>query len=62
MTDFIDSFLAKVGISGSSSKALQFVIGLGLVAFSLVKYSNQYAALYIIGILIGAFFILKAIQ
>ena len=62
MTDIIDAALTKLGVTGSSSKALQFVVGLGLVAFSLVKYSNQYAVLYIIGILVGAFFILKSVQ
>ena len=62
MSDYIDMFFNKIGITGSDGKAIQFVIGLGLVAFSLVKYNDKYAVPYIIGILFGAYLILKAIK
>ena len=62
MSDWIDLFLNKIGINGNSAKALQFVVGLGLVAFSLAKYSNESQILSVIGILFGGYLILKAIQ
>lgn len=62
MTDWINKILTGIGITGSSAKALQFVVGVGLVAFSLVKYSNENQILPIIGILFSGYLILKAIQ
>jgi len=63
MSDWVESGLTRIGITGTDSKALQFVVGLGLVAFSLVKYKkDDYEALYIIGILAGGYFILKSIK
>jgi len=62
MADWIDSILNKIGISGDSSKALQFVVGAGLVAFSLAKYTNESQFLSGIGILFGGYLILKSIQ
>ncbi len=62
MADWIDSILNKIGISGDSSKALQFVVGTGLVALSLAKYTNESQFLSGIGILFGGYLILKSIQ
>ncbi len=62
MSDFVEGILEKIGITGTDSKALQFVLGLGLVAFSLVKYQKLYEGLYIIGILAGGYLILKSIK
>ncbi len=63
MSDLVESALTKIGITGADSKALQFVVGLGLVAFSLVRYKkDDYEILYIIGILAGGYLILKSIK
>lgn len=62
MSDWIDTLLNRVGISGNSSKALQFVVGAGLVALSLAKYSGELKFLSAIGILFGGYLILKSIQ
>ena len=62
MSDYIDKAFNKIGITGSDSKAIQFVIGLGLVAFSLIKYNERLAALFIVGILFGGYLILKSVK
>ena len=62
MSDYVDRFFHTIGITGSDAKAIQFIIGLGLVTFSLIKYSFQIAALSIMGILFGGYLILKAIK
>lgn len=63
MSDLVERFFNRIGITGSDAKAFQFVIGIALVAFSLVKYdTGSYRFFYIIAILLGAYFILKAIK
>jgi len=62
MSDYVDKLFDKIGITGSDTKAIQFVIGLGLVAISLVKYNTKYAVLYVVAILLGAYLILKSIK
>ena len=62
MSDYVDQFFNKIGISGSDGKAIQFVIGIGLVTISLVKYNETTIALSIVGILFGGYLILKSVK
>jgi len=62
MSDWIDYILSKIGIKEGASKAIQFVIGVGLVAISLNKYSSENQILSVIGILFGGYLILKSLQ
>ena len=62
MADPVDDILVKVGVTGNSAKALQFMVGLGLVAFSVTKFSPSNQILSVIGIIFGGYLILKAIQ
>ena len=62
MPDWIDYILSKIGIREGASKAIQFVVGVGLVAISLNKYSSDNQVLSVIGILFGGYLILKSLQ
>lgn len=45
----------------STRKALSFVIGAAISGFSVMAF-KQYGAISIIGILVGVFFIIKALE
>ena len=62
MPNWIDYVLSKIGIKEGGSTAIQFVIGVGLVAISLNKYSPENQILSVIGILFGGYLILKSVQ
>lgn len=45
------------------TKIAQFVAGLGLIAFSLLKYNkDKYEIFYILAILVGIYFFLQGIK
>ncbi len=60
--DWVDNVLNRIGVTGSTSKALQFVFGIGVVALSLSNYSPKNNVLSIIGILLGGYLIIKSIE
>ena len=62
MADFIDKLFNKIGVTGSELIALQFIIGLIIVAISLTRFTEQTAILSVIGIGIGAYLMLKALK
>ena len=62
MADLIDQFFGRIGFTGTTIKTVQFVIGAGLVAFSIYKYRPDNMIVSVLGILFGAYLILKVIE
>ena len=61
MTDWIDVGLGRIGITEGSAKAVQFIMGGGIVAFSLSRYTPIDQFLPIFGTLFGGYLILKVV-
>ena len=62
MSDFFDPLLRKLHITGTSAKALKFVLGAGVVALSLASYTPANQLIPFFGILLGGYIILLALQ
>lgn len=62
VADPIEKILDKLGISDNSAKALQFMVGLGIIALSVTKFSSDTQILSVMGIIFGGYLILKAVQ
>lgn len=62
MTDYADKVFEKMGFNGSSIKAMKFVIGSALIAFSLSRYTTDQQLMPFFGFLVGAYLIIDAMQ